>query len=337
VYDYDQQSAELRFSGAAPAPFGFGELEFLVGGLVFESNTFVDLSAVAGPDLDDYLLTDAAFELLTGSPPPGGIGFQTLTEVANELGVTLPPGFAPLAGEGLGFFFDQDLSSQAVFGRAAWHFLDHWTVSFGARFTHEKKAARMRSSCFGAGILCSAFGVTAFDIEEERSETDFSPKVTLEYRPWDDLMLFAARSQGFKSGGFNNFNFTPDDVEVEPEKAVNWEVGAKGRLFDGSLAYGVTLFHMDVDDIQVQILRGTLLVVKNAASARTRGVELDGEWLTPWEPLRIRGAAAFTDARFVDFPDAPAPATSEADTQDLSGRRMPYTPKTQVSVTPTFR
>ncbi|MGH7805760.1 MAG: TonB-dependent receptor domain-containing protein, partial [Candidatus Binatia bacterium] len=151
------------------------------------------------------------------------------------------------------------------------------------------------------------------------------------------LMLFAARSQGFKSGGFNNYNFTPDDVEVEPEKAINWEVGAKGRLFDGSLAYGVTLFHMDVDDIQVQILRGTLLVVKNAASARTRGVELDGEWLTPWEPLSIRGAAAVTDARFVDFPDAPASATSDADTQDLSGRRMPYTPKTQVNVTPTFR
>src|SRR6185503_20850005 len=100
------------------APFGFGEIEFLVGGLFFESDLLSDLKAIAGPDLEDYLLTDAAFELLTGSPPPGGVGFQSLTEVANELGITLPPGFAPLAGDGLAFFLDQDLSSQAGFGRA---------------------------------------------------------------------------------------------------------------------------------------------------------------------------------------------------------------------------
>ncbi len=337
LFNYDPQSAELRFSGTAPAPLRFGEIEFLVGALIFDSNLLSDLSAIAGPDIDEYLLSDAAFELVTGAPPPGGVGFQSLTEVANDLGVTLPPGFAPLAGDGIHFLLDQDLSSQAVFGRAAWHLLDHWTVSFGARYTREKKDARIRSECFGAGLICAAFGVQPFAVTEERTETDFSPKMTLEYRPFDDLMLFASRSQGFKSGGFNNFNFSAADVEVEPEKTVNWEVGAKGRLLDGSLSYGVTLFHMDVDDIQVQILTGTFLVVQNAASARTRGVELDAEWLTPWEPLSIRGAGAFTDARFVDYPNAPAPVASGADTQDLSGRRMPYSPKTQVSVTPAFR
>ena len=67
--------------------------------------------------------------------------------------------------------------------------------------------------------------------------------------------------------------------------------------------------------------------MRNAASARTRGVELDFQWLTPWEPLAIRGAGAFTDGEFVSFPNAPPLAGSSAKTQDLSGRAMPFAPE----------
>ena len=41
-----------------------------------------------------------------------------------------------------------------------------------------------------------------------------------------------------------------------------------------------------------------------------------------------------TDARFIDFRNAPATASSSSKMQDLSGRRMPFVPETQLSVTP---
>src|SRR5262249_22492206 len=70
---------------------------------------------------------------------------------------------------------------------------------------------------------------------------------------------------------------------------------------------------------------------------RTRGIELDFRWLTPWEPLSVRGAGALTDARFRDFTNAPAIAGSGETEQDLSGKRMPFVPKTQLIVTPELR
>jgi outer membrane receptor protein involved in Fe transport len=51
----------------------------------------------------------------------------------------------------------------------------------------------------------------------------------------------------------------------------------------------------------------------------------------------MRGGGALTDARFEDFKDAPATASSGATNQDLSGRRMPFVPKVQIIATPELR
>ena len=91
---------------------------------------------------------------------------------------------------------------------------------------------------------------------------------------------------------------------------------------------------MDVDDLQVQTIEGTRVVTRNAASARSRGLELDLHWLTPWRPLRIDGSGALTDARFKRFPHAPAPPSSGSSEQDLSGHRMPFVSTSQFHVAP---
>jgi len=156
----------------------------------------------------------------------------------------------------------------------------------------------------------------------------------VQWFPQDDLSLFAIRAKGFKSGGFNNQSTVPRAVEVDPERATSWEVGAKGRLFDDRLSYAATFFNMDVEDLQLQDLVETLVTVRNAASARSRGVELELDWLTPWKPFTMRGAAAFTDAKFDRFPNAVAPASAPTERQDLSGRRLPFVPEWHVNVTP---
>ncbi|MGH7804891.1 MAG: TonB-dependent receptor, partial [Candidatus Binatia bacterium] len=312
-------------------------LEILLGGLVFESDLGSNVLTLAGEHFDDYLLTPAAFEALLGIAPPGGVGFPDVSAAAAALGLAPLPGPNPLAGDGFRFRLDQKTRSHAVFGRAAWHLTEAWTVSLGARLTRETKDAHLVNQCAGAGLLCAGLGVEEFDFATDREETDVSPRATLEWAPTDELNLFATRAEGFKSGGFNNLSFTAGTAEVEEEKTVSYEVGAKGRLFDDTLSYAATLFHTDVDDLQVQLIRGTFLLVQNAASARTRGLELDLRWLTPWEPLSLVGSAAFTDARFESYPDAPAPQSSGASSQDLSDRPLPNSPKVQFNLSPTLR
>jgi len=333
-FDYDQLSAEMRFSGTVPAPFRTGEIEFLSGVLLFDAHLLSDSHARAGKDIDQYLVSAPGFERITGMPPPGNV---SLDDVLGRLGINPLTNTALLQNDGARFFFDQDAQSYALFGNAAWHFNEQWTLNFGGRLTFEDKHAHVMNQCFDPGVICAALGIQEFDLHRSRSETDFSPKVTLQFFPVDGLSLFATRAQGFKSGGFNNFSFTSKSVEVDSEKAVSYETGAKGMLLSGSLAYGVTLFDMEVDDLQLQNLTGGFVQVRNAASARTRGIELDFRWLTPWEPLSVRGGGALTDARFRKFANAPAIAGSGTAEQDLSGKLMPFVAKTQLIVTPELR
>jgi iron complex outermembrane receptor protein len=190
----------------------------------------------------------------------------------------------------------------------------------------------------GPGLLCAANGAQSYTARPHRSESDFSPKVTLQYFPWSDLALYATRAQGYKSGGFNNLSLDPSGIEVEPEKTTSWEVGAKGSLFDKSLSYALTLFNMDVDNLQLQnYVSTTIVLVRNAASARSRGIEAEVQWLSPWEPFSIRGSGALTDAVFKRYPNAPAPRSSSSPNQDLSGKRLPYAPQRQLNATPELR
>lgn len=51
----------------------------------------------------------------------------------------------------------------------------------------------------------------------------------------------------------------------------------------------------------------------------------------------MRGAGAVTEAEFLSYPNAPAPASAESAVQDLSGRVLPWVPKRQFTMTPTLR
>ncbi len=334
---HDQRSAELRFSGFVPAPFGFGEIEVLTGYLFFDSDLLSRIPFVAGKDFDEYLLSEPAFELITGSPPPGGVGFEDLNAAAAALGLDPIEDVRLLENDGSLFFLDQQTRWHSPFGNLAWHPSERWTIGFGARLTVEEKQAHLVNECFSPGAFCSVLGIQEFDLDRARRETDFSPRVTLQYFPFEELALYATRAQGFKSGAFNLLSFTTNNLEVGPEKTVSWEVGARGALFERTLSVGAALFNMDVEDLQLQNITGGQVLVRNAASARSRGLELDFQWLSPWEALSLRGAGALTDARFRRFPNALAPASSTATEQDLSGRRMPFVPKTQFVVTPEVR
>src|SRR5207245_1066156 len=117
--------------------------------------------------------------------------------------------------------------------------------------------------------------------------------------------------------------------------------GALGEEYRGNAFVGESLLNLvhrrvqDVDDLQLQnYVSTTIVLVRNAASARSRGVELELRWLSPWELFSIRGSGALTDAVFTDYPNAPAPRGSGSPNQDLSGKRLPYAPQRQLNATP---
>ena len=154
------------------------------------------------------------------------------------------------------------------------------------------------------------------------NEDSFDPQITLRYRPTPDHSVYAKWARAFKAGGFDTSDrgiprgglryneragvtgvgypitaaqkdsFGPNGLKeftYLAEHAENWELGARGNLFDGAARYGVTLFWTEIADLQLETAVGDITTLQaglastgrymtNAGKQRTRGLEFDGAW-----------------------------------------------------------
>ena len=88
----------------------------------------------------------------------------------------------------------------------------------------------------------------------------------------------------------------------------------------------ITAYDTEIDDFQAQVVNAGVGVLRgylaNAEKVRVRGVELDGS-LAVNGNLSFYASAAFTDGKYVSFPDAPPPLedTGGPQVKDVSGTR----------------
>lgn len=167
----------------------------------------------------------------------------------------------------------------------------------------------------------------------------------------DGITVFGNYARGYKSGGFSGPLLAPVNLQYEPEKADSIEIGVKSRLLDGSLVLNATAYRVNFSNLQVQIFDGTNITTLNAATATSKGLELDLQWLPPLEFLTIAGSFGISDVSYDRFPCGPAMAddtdtSAECNpnndpnapaTQNLTGRETPFTPKLSGSFTPSVK
>ncbi len=242
-------------------------------------------------------------------------------------------------------FFDEQAETTAFFGQMDWAFLPKWSLSLGLRVSDEDKQAHIRrrfdtpNSLFFEQVLMWE----EFDRRVARSESQKSPKVSLNYQPTDEISLFLSWGEAYKAGGFNAFasGGSDDELTFEPEVVQQWAIDAKTRLLDGAASLNVSVFRMDLDDFQVLTADpGNLrITIENAAMARSQGVEADLTWL-PTEWLTLRGTLGYLDTEFLDFPIATCPQdreNSDGDSEprcDVSGKPLVRAPKWSNTLTP---
>lgn len=203
----------------------------------------------------------------------------------------------------------------------------------------------------GDGITAPLFADPYY---RDYNDNSLDPQVTLRYRPTEDTSLYAKWARAFKGGGADLASGTlpvnNKEFFIQPEEAENFEIGAKGKLLDGSAAYNVSLFQITVDDLQIATSIPASLgggsTTANAGKQRTKGIEFDGTWaVTDQLKLGISGAlmdgvmVRFTNAGCTDAEDeasatgpcvsaaeAAADPTLVAGTIDRSGSPAPRTP-----------
>ena len=209
---------------------------------------------------------------------------------------------------------DLKQSSWAVYGQAGYSLTEQLRVTAGLRWTSETKqniSTNSTGPTFACTIpvvlrtnaaICSAKFKNSFD--------DYSYLLSLDYKPVEEILLYAKTSRGFKGGGQNirGAGTVESFAPFRPETVTDYEVGVKSDLMDRRLRINAAAFHSDYKDVQrtARILSATGTVVSlltNAAKAKINGAEVEVT-ARPIPPLTLNFAAGITDAKYKEFFDA---------------------------------
>jgi iron complex outermembrane receptor protein len=236
----------------------------------------------------------------------------------------------------------------------------------GGRYSQEQTSGtytRGRSEVFPTPLIL----LGSLDVVTPVNEyDDFSWRAGVEYRPAEDVMVYATASRAYKGPGLNyslSLNQARLDVNggiVEAETAKSYEVGMRSQFFDNQLTANLTAFYSPFENFQVTAALPTTPVQytnTNAGELLAKGVELEfGIHPHAMPGLSVNGFAVYNDTQYEEFPNAPcyrdqprasAPTStpgvcapvaegSTAFVQNVAGLRAVGAPEWQVGLTPRF-
>ncbi|MDP9139614.1 MAG: TonB-dependent receptor [Pseudomonadota bacterium] len=192
--------------------------------------------------------------------------------------------------------------SYSGYAQATANVTDWLNVTAGGRYQEETREL-IRSDVAIEGIDSSLISWTP----RESTVTNFSPRIAIDIKPADSLMLYASYSQGFKSATYNIINiYLPPDY-VEPEEVTSWELGLKSDWFERSVRLNVAAFESEIKNLQtgfVSLTTGGAINFENAGEARIRGIEFDATALPlpNWNPgLLLTVGGSWLDAIYTDY------------------------------------
>ena len=338
--------------------------------------TQIDFEALPAEDLDVPAIYEneqftQEFQLAyTGDRMSGIAGFYYIDANAfNAFDVVLAttgdliglPGLTALT-EG-----DVDTESWSIFADVSFDLAAYFgmdtglELSIGGRYTTDERTSSVLRQNFilGNSPQLGGTGVpiaTLSDFQGSEEFTEFTPRVSLAWKPVDTQNVYVSYSQGFKGGGFDPRGLTtaaPDfdgdgtvsDDEVfqfmkfEPEFVDTYEAGVKSSFANNRISTSLAYFYSDYTDIQVLGSVGVDTdgdgisdtfagVTTNAGKATVKGLEFEAsavlgyDMATDGDSLSAAVALGLIDADYNEFiAQVTDPATGSSALEDVSDER----------------
>ncbi|MEN2793383.1 TonB-dependent receptor [Sphingomonas oligophenolica] len=223
--------------------------------------------------------------------------------------------------------FSQKTTSFAFFAQDEWKLSDKIKLIGGLRYWHDSR----RGSYFGSEpstgvsitfnpsqVSYGSFGVTQPSTGVLTTPANATPtfsgvtaRAEIDYKPIDQVLLYASYNRGSKSGGFTFSTGTPfpgfevatlNGIPYRPEVLDAYEIGAKTTLMPGT-TLNVAAFYYDYHDYQAFAQYGAVQTVVNLP-AKSEGIEAE----LATRPVRgltlqLSGSVLHTEVHNVELPD----------------------------------
>ncbi|MEC9375018.1 MAG: TonB-dependent receptor [Pseudomonadota bacterium] len=301
---------------------------------------------------------------------------------------------------GFARFFVRDVGksftrNQAIFGGFDFDITPETTFSFEGRYAEDEKTRISANYTPPNSLVPSCVDISdGNEVQVSNTVTlsedfviakgrwyNFSPRVSLTHQISEDLTAYVQWAEGDKPGGFN-FPYFDQDVNpdafynadcselserpfIEPEKAQTYEIGAKGKFFDGRIQANLALFYIDWTNQAVNVmdciktktgvpLCETQMVTDNVGESEVLGAEVELNWFIN-DQFSMTIGYGYSDseikAGYIDdelavllCPEGcfetfiasglPTPEAEElfSAAGDVSGKKAPFVPKQNISL-----
>ncbi|WP_017931791.1 TonB-dependent receptor [Robiginitomaculum antarcticum] len=298
-----------------------------------ETETPIDFDALPQPDFDvPARYRDDQFsqeiQVLYGSDRLNGVAglYYLDSEASGEFDLLLESLFGGLTIYQSGVQEKENLSVYADF---TYDMTERLSLSLGARYTNDKTVADVtRQLYFGLGSPAFDPSNTAFagPVQTgyeglEREDSEFTPRVAVNYKLDEDTNVYASFSQGFKAGGFDpraRADLDPLGISRDgfgPERVDSYELGIKGSTLSDRLTYSAAVFFANYEDQQITVQQGVydpgtpgpvgtpntfISSVFNAGESEYKGLEFEGA-LRLSENFTLSTVVGYIDAEIVDI------------------------------------
>jgi iron complex outermembrane receptor protein len=219
----------------------------------------------------------------------------------------------------------QKTTSWALFAQDEWTFAEAWKLVVGARYWSDEREGTYFGTAPEVPGLSAPVTIVFNQNEVPPGGSRISPsdaknsfdgvtaRVQLDWKPSDDMLLYASFNRGSKSGGYTFSTGTPYDpdgsltiprsflegIPFDEETLDAFEVGMKSALGE-STTLNVAAFYYDYADYQAFAQFGPVQTVINL-DAELTGLEAE---LTsrPIAGLTLQLGASFLDSKVKDVP-----------------------------------
>ncbi len=288
----------------------------------YEKLLFIDVDSGPGNQLANYAGVDATsltqeFRLNGETDDMRWVtGFFYLNIDNNSDNGLKAPANSIVNGLDIGTVANLQTDSYSLFGQLDYDISDTLSATFGMRVIQEEKEFDVGIGIFGSqdnfsvnqgDFLANLFGTGSPHLyDNSTSDTLWAAKAQLDWRPSDDLLLYAGVNRGVKAGSFNApllgaYLGSGGDAAIDygEEILLAYEGGFKMSLTENTRLNG-SVFYYDYSDYQAFLFVGVGGVVINA-DADNIGMELELQ-SSPAEGLDVILSMSYFDATVKDIP-----------------------------------
>jgi len=201
-----------------------------------------------------------------------------------------------------------DTKSTAFFFQSTANITDWLALTLGGRYQTEKRVLAKSTTSILPDRNSPDQTIPVRDFGTPSADTsNFSPKAVLDFKFWEEDLLYASYSKGFKSGTFNIIAIYTPPQYIPPEVTETYELGYKSTWLDGAMRLNMAIFQNTLNNLQVQTISltsGGAVRFETAGGARIRGADFDLTWEVMPETipgLVLTAGGAYLDGVYTDY------------------------------------